>query len=97
MGIDINKILEDSKKIGKTEIIDNDISTEIIRVARIVYEENKEMNPWFRGVDMIQKLRHLGTSNVRSHLEKLSDKDILEAKLHGTKKVYRLRVVSEDE
>ena len=49
------------------------------------------------GVDMIEKLRHLGKSNVRSHLEKLADKDMLEAKLHGTKKVYRIRVIKEDE
>ncbi len=95
--MDINKIIENSKTIGRTEIIENDISVEILRVAKIVYEGNKIMHPWFRGIDMIEKLKKLGKSNVRSHLEKLSDKGTLETKLHGTKKVYRLQVISESE
>ena len=97
MEIDINKIIESAKDIGTKDIVENDISKEILRVAKLVYETNVEMNPWFRGIDMIEKLRHLGKSNVRNHLEKLAEKDILEAKLHGTKKVYRIRVIKEDD
>ena len=96
MEIDINKIIASAKDIGTKDIVENDISKEILRVARLVYETNVDMNPWFRGVDMIEKLRHLGKSNVRNHLEKLAEKDMLEAKLHGTKKVYRIRVIKED-
>ena len=95
--MDINKIIEKSRSVGKAEIIESDISMEIIRVAKLIYEENKVMHPWFRGIDMIEKLKDLGKSSVRSHLEKLGDKGTLESKLHGTKKVYRLRVISEDE
>ena len=94
--MDINKIIENSKLVGRTEIVESDISIEIIRVARLIYEENKTMHPWFRGIDMIDKLKDLGKSSVRSHLEKLADKDILESKLHGTKKVYRLQVIESE-
>ena len=94
--MDINKIIENSKKIGQSEIVESDISKEIINVAKIVYEQNKTMNPWFRGIDMIEKLKHLGKSNVRSHLERLAEKDILETKLHKTNKVYRIKVIEED-
>jgi len=97
MKIDINKIIESARDIGTKDIVENDISKEILRVAKIVYETNVEMNPWFRGIDMIEKLRHLGKSNVRNHLEKLAEKDMLEGKLHGTKKVYRIRVIDENE
>ena len=95
--MDINKIIEQSRLIGKTEINESDVSMEIIRVAKLIYTENKTMHPWFRGIDMIDKLKDLGKSSVRSHLERLGDKGTLESKLHGTKKVYRLRVISEDE
>ena len=95
-GVDINKIIENSKLVGKTEIIESDISMEIIRVAKLIYEENKTMHPWFRGIDMIDKLKDLGKSSVRSHLEKLGDKGTLESKLHGTKKVYRLKVIEDE-
>ena len=97
MEIDINKIIESAKDIGTKDIVENDTSKEILRVAKLVYETNVQMNPWFRGIDMIEKLRHLGKSNIRNHLEKLAEKDMLEAKLHGTKKVYRIRVIKEDE
>ena len=97
MELDINKIIENSKAIGSDEIIENEVSEEITRVAKIVYESNKDMHPWFRGIDMIEKLKHLGKSNVRNHLERLAEKDILETKLHDTKKVYRLRVIEENE
>ncbi len=97
MNIDINKIIENAKDIGTEDVIENDISKEILRVAKIVYETNVEMNPWFRGIDMIEKLRHLGKSNVRNHLERLAEKDMLEAKLHGTKKVYRIRVIKDND
>lgn len=83
--------------VGKTEIVESDVSMEIIRVAKLIYEENKNIHPWFRGIDMIDKLKDLGKSSVRSHLEKLGDKGTLESKLHGTKKVYRLRVISEND
>jgi len=94
--MDIEKIIEASKTIGTTEIAENNVSTEIIRVARLIYEENKEMNPWFRGIDMIEKLKELGKANVRSHLERLADKGILEVGLHGTKRVYRIKVLTDE-
>ena len=94
--MDINKIIEKSRSVGKAEIIGSDISMEIIRVAKLIYAENKVMHPWFRGIDMIEKLKDLGKSSVRSNLEKLGDKGTLESKLHGTKKVYRLRVIEDD-
>ena len=94
--MDINKIIENSKTVGRTEIIENEISVEILRIAKLVYKENAIMHPWFRGIDMIEKLKDLGKSNVRSHLEKLSDKGTLETKLHGTKKVYRIKVIEDE-
>ncbi len=93
--MDIAKILENAKHVGSTELVENDTSKEIMRVAQIVYDNNKDMHPWFRGVDMIEKLKHLGKSNVRSHMEKLGEKNMLESKLHKTHKVYRIRVVQD--
>ena len=103
--MDMKKLLEQSSSLGSETVEEeNDISKEIVKVARAVYadaqkegSEVKGQNPWWRGVDMLTKLQHLGKPNVRSHMEKLADKNILEAKLHGTKKVYRIQVMEEDE
>ena len=96
--MDMNKILENASKLGSSEITEeNDISKEIMDVARAVQEKYSTMHPWFRGVDMIEKLKHLGKANIRSHLERLVDKHFLEGKLHNTKKVYRIRIVEETE
>ena len=99
--MDMKKILEAASKSG-SDTVENDISKEILEIARFVYQDAqkegspiKGVNPWWRGVDMMTKLQHLGKTNVRGHLEKLSDKSILERKLHGTKKVYRIRVLKE--
>lgn len=71
---------------------DNDISGEITKVATTVFERYQVWNnPWWRGVDMIELLSHLGRPNVRNHLERLVDKGVLEGKLHKSNKVYRLR------
>lgn len=96
INVDINKIIEDSKNVGTEDLPENEISTEIMRISKLIFDQNPEMHPWYRGVDMIEKLRHLGKSNVRTHLERLAEKDQLETKLHGTKKVYRLRVIKDD-
>ena len=45
---------------------------------------------------MIEKLKDLGKANVRTHLEKLVDKQQLESGLHGNKKVYRIRVIEDE-
>ncbi len=99
MIIDLNKILDAASKAGTIDIADNSsISKEILKEAKKVHESNVPMgSPWFRGVDMIDRLKHLGKSNVRTHLERLNDKGYLEAKLFGNKKVYRLKVISEDD
>lgn len=99
--MDMKKILEEANKVGSSEVAEeNDISKEILRIARFAYESAQKedskirgVNPWWRGVDMMTRLQHLGKTNVRGHLEKLSDKSILERKMHGSKKVYRIRVL----
>lgn len=95
--MDINKIIEKSKEIGTEELVDNDISQDIIDIAKKVYEQHPDIHPWFRGIDMMKKLKHHGKKNVRKHLENLEEKETLEGRLHGTKKVYRLRVIEEDD
>lgn len=103
--MDMKKILESAGKIGSEEVTEeNDISKEIVTVARFVYTDSQKegspirgVNPWWRGVDMMTKLQHLGKTNVRGHMEKLADKAILERMLHGTKKVYRIKVLEESE
>ena len=103
--MDMKKILEEANKVGSSDVVEeNDISREIVSIARFVYIDSQKegspirgVNPWWRGVDMMTKLQHLGKTNVRGHLEKLSDKSILERKLHGTKKVYRIRVMESSE
>ncbi len=94
MDINLEKILEASKHIKEASFIDNDISKEIMKVAKQVYEDNPKYNPWFRGVDILAVLKHLGKANVRTHLEKLVDKQQLESGLAGNKKVYRIKVIS---
>ena len=102
--MDMKKILENARNIGSTFVEDeSDISKEILKVARSVYEDSQQekseikgQNPWWRGVDMLTKLNHLGKANVRNHLEKLADRKVLESGLHGTKKVYRIRIVEDE-
>ncbi len=103
--MDMKKILENASKIGSIEVTEeSDISKDILVIARFVYSDSQRedspirgINPWWRGVDMMTKLQHLGKTNVRGHMEKLADKSILERMLHGTKKVYRIRVLEEDD
>lgn len=93
----MDKILEESRNMSTTEIKINDVAQEIIKVAKQIYTDRPEMHPWFRGVDMIKILGHLGKANVRTHLERLTDKNILESKLFGTKNVYRFKILGENE
>ena len=103
--MDMKKLLEQSSQLGSETVLEeNDISKEIVKVAKCVYDDAQKesssvrgQNPWWRGVDMLTKLAHLGKANVRSHMEKLAEKSILEAMLHNTKKVYRIRVLEEDD
>ena len=96
MVMDIEKIIEASRKVSSESFLDtSDISQEIIKVAKQVYLDYSEMDPWFMGTHMIEVLKHLGKANVRNHLEKLVDKQQLQSGLFGTKKVYKLRVLNE--
>ncbi len=96
MVMDIEKIIAASRKVSTTDVFSvSDISIEIIKVAKQVYLDYSEMDPWFMGTHMIEVLKHLGKANVRNHLEKLVDKQQLQSGLFGTKKVYKLRVLNE--
>lgn len=97
MGIDYKKLIEDSRKIATSDIIEEDISKEIMAVAIKIYKENQDKHPWWRGVDMIFRLQKLGKANVRNHLEKLVDHNKLESREHAGRKVYRLKVIEEIE
>ena len=95
--MDMKKILEDAEKLGEATYIENDISKEIMKVAKQVYTDNPKYNPWFRGVDMLEVLKHLGKANVRTHMEKLVDKHMLESGLVTNKKVYRIKILGESD
>ncbi len=96
MDIDLEKILEASKNLKEATVEESDISKKIMAIAKQVYEEYSQYNSWFRGIDMLEELKDLGKANVRTHLEKLVDRQMLESGLHNNKKVYRIRVIEDE-
>jgi hypothetical protein len=99
--MDIDKILESSKNMGESIIITSDLDKKILDLLEQVYTTrypglSESQHPWTKGTQIIEVLIKYGNANVRSHMTKLVEKKKLEAKLIGTKKVYRL-IVEEKE
>ena len=98
--MDYTKIVDmcENIDIKDVSVVEGNIAKEVLVLAEEVYAQGREkgLHPWFRGVDMIERLKHLGKPNVRNHLERLVDKGKLESGLHNNKKVYRLKVIEDD-
>ncbi len=90
--INLDKLIERSASISidRFEILDTDKI--VLDLFTKAYEKYGDL--WILQTQVLTKLKDL--TNVRNRMEKLAIKGLLESRLFDTRKVYRLKVKSNE-
>jgi len=90
--INLDSLLKKAETISvdRFEILDSDKI--ILDLFKKAYEKYGDL--WILQTQVLTKLNKL--SNVRNRMEKLAIKGLLESRLYDTRKVYRLKVKTDE-
>jgi len=88
--IDIDLLLAKATKISINKFEVQDTDKVILDIFKQIYEEHGDL--WTLQTQLVSKLDKF--TNVKHRMERLAIKGLLESRLFGNRKVYRLKVAN---